>query len=93
MESGLALQRLTGEILATGGDGLPSLGIELDHVLFQLLGLELKPLLRRHDVGDPSLDVLQRFQLLLVRVVEGLLRVLGPVQQGADLRPDDLAGP
>ena len=93
LDSGLSLECLPRQVLPARGDGLPCLGIELDHVLLELLGLELQPLFGRHDVRDTSLDVLQRLQLLLVRVVEGFLRVLGAVQQGADLRPDDLAGP
>ena len=76
----LALERLAGKVLATGGECLARLGIQRDDVLLQLLGLELEALLGRHDVGDAPLHVLQRLQLLLVGVVEGLLRILRTVQ-------------
>ena len=53
------------------------------------LRLELEPLLRGDDVGDAALDVLELLELLLVRVVERLGRVLGPVEQLRELRLDD----
>ena len=92
LDPGLPLERLPGEVLAAGGECLARLRVERDDVLLQLLRLELEPLLGRDDVGDAALDVLQRLELLLVGVVERLVRVLGAVQQRAELRPDDLAG-
>ena len=92
LEPRLSLERLTREVLAARAERLACLRVELDDVLLELLGLELEPLLRRDDVRDPSLDVLQRFQLLLVRVVERLLGILSSVQQGGELRLDDLSG-
>src|SRR4029078_8038984 len=44
------------------------------------------------DVCDAPLDVLQRGELLLVGVVERLARVLRPVEQSVELRPDELSG-
>ena len=92
LDAGLALERLAREILTAGGNGLPRLGVERDDVLLELLRLELEALLGRDDVRDSSFDVLQRLELLLVRVVEGLLWILGAVQKRAEFRPDDLAG-
>ena len=50
-------------------------------VLLDRLRLELEPLLRVNDVGDAALDVLKLLEHLLVRVVERLVRVLGPVER------------
>ena len=85
----LALERLPGEVLAVRGHGLARLGLELDDVLLELLLLQLDPLLGGDDVGDPALDVLELLEHLLVRVVERLGRVLGPVQGLRVLRLDD----
>ena len=48
----LPLERGAREILATGRDRVAGLRVELDEALLQLVGLELKPLLGGHDVGD-----------------------------------------
>jgi len=48
-------------------------------LLLHLLGLQLQPLLRRDDVGDPLLDVLEALDLFLVALVETLRRILGAV--------------
>ena len=85
----LALERLLGEVVAVRRDRLPSLRLELDDVLLELLLLELEPLLRRDDVGDAALDVLELLEHLLVRVVERLGRVLRPVEELRVLRLDD----
>ena len=89
LRGGLALERLPGEILAVRGDRLAGLRLELDDVLLDRLGLELEPLLRGHDVGDAALDVLELLEHLLVRVVERLGRVLGPVERARGLRLED----
>src|SRR5207237_5091238 len=89
LEPGLPLERLPCQILTVRSEGLPRLGFELDDVLLELRRLELQPFLRRDDVGDPALDVLQRLELLLVGVVERLARVLRAVQERRELRPDD----
>ena len=65
------------------------LAVELVDLLLHRGVLELEPLLRRRDVGDPALDVLELAQLLLVGVVERLGRVLGAVEQLRELRLDD----
>ena len=85
----LALERHAGEVLAALGQRLARLGVELDDLLLELRGLHLKALLRRDDVGDALLDVLEQLDLLLVAVVERLAGVLGPVEQPRDLRLDD----
>jgi len=54
--------------------------------------LELEPFLRGDDVGEAALDVLQQLELLLVRVVEGLARILGLVEQLRHLRLRDRGG-
>src|SRR5207247_5711398 len=53
----------------------------------------LRPLLSVDAVVDSPLYVLQRLQLLLVGVIEGLIRVLRTVQERAELRPDDFPSP
>ena len=68
---------------------LAGLRVELDDGLLELLGLHLQALLRRDDVRDALLDVLQRLQLLLVAVVERLGRVFRAVEQPRDLGLDD----
>ena len=93
LHGGLALERLAREILAVRRDRLPRLRLELDDVLLQALGLDLQPFLRRDDVGDAALHVLELLKHLLVRVVERLSRVLRPVEQLRVLRLDDQHGP
>ena len=85
----LALERDAREVLVAGRQRLAGLRVELDDGLLELLGLHLQALLRRDDVRDALLDVLQRFQLLLVAVVERLARVFRPVEQPRDLGLDD----
>ena len=82
----LALERGAGEVVAALRERLAGLGVELDHLLLQLVGLHLKPLLRRGHVGDALLDVLKQLDLLVVAVVERLGRVLGAVEGLRDLR-------
>jgi hypothetical protein len=55
----LALERRAREILAPRAERLSRLRVELDEALLQLVGLELKALLRRHHVGDAALHVLE----------------------------------
>ena len=85
----LALERLGREVVAVRGDGLARLRLERDDVLLELLLLQLDPLLRGDDVGDAALHVLELLEHLLVRVVERLGRVLGPVEELRVLRLDD----
>ena len=56
---------------------------------WQLAELQLQALAGRGHVGDAAAHLLQQLQLLLVRVVEGLARVLGPVQGLVGLRAED----
>ena len=85
----LALERDAREVLVAGRKRLTGLRVELDDGLLELLGLHLQALLRGDDVRDALLDVLQRFQLLLIAVVERLARVFRPVEQPRDLGLDD----
>ena len=89
LRGGLPLERLPGEVLAVRGDRLACLRLELDDVLLERLCLELEPLLRGDDVGDAALHVLELLEHLLVRVVERLGRVLGPVEELRVLRLED----
>jgi len=58
-------------------EGRLGLGLELVRTGLQLRGLQLDPLLGRGDVGDAPADLLEALQLLLVREVQGLPRILG----------------
>ena len=86
----LALEGGAGEGLAPGRERLASLLIELRHLDLELLGLELEPLLGRHDVGDALLDLLEHVALALVRVVERDRGVFRAVEQLRDPRLDDV---
>src|SRR5262249_14792443 len=90
---GLALERLPCGILASLRDRLAGLGVQLDDVLLERLGLELEPLLRRDHVGDAALHVLEELELLLVRVIELLRRLLRAVEQLRPLRLNDVRRP
>src|SRR4051794_16944123 len=89
LRRGLPLQRFLREVVPAGRDRLACLGLELDDVLLDRLRLQLEPFLRRDDVGDAALDVLELREHLLVRVVERLRRVLGAVERARSLRPED----
>src|SRR5204862_8087709 len=89
LDDRLSLERLAGEIIAPSCERLARLRLELDHRLLELRRLKLEPLLRRHDVGDASLDVLEQLQLALVRVIEGLARILGAIEQLREFRFDN----
>ena len=54
--------------------------------------VKLEPLLRGDDVGDAALHVLEQLELLLVRVIGRLRRILGAVEQLRELRLDDRPG-
>ena len=77
----LALERGAGKLLVAGGQRLAGLRVELQHLLLELLLLQLETLLRRDDVGDPLLYVLEQLDLLLVAVLESLGRILGAIQE------------
>ena len=81
----LAFERHPREVFLVRRHRLARLRVELHELLLQRGLLELKALLRRHDVGDPLLDVLKLFDLLLVRVVQRLRGVFGPVEELVDL--------
>ena len=92
LDGRLPLERLSRQVLPAGRDRLARLRLELDDALLELLVLHLEALLRRDDVRDPALHVLEQLELLLVRVVEGLARILGAVEQLRELRLDDRRG-
>jgi hypothetical protein len=85
----LAGQRLAREILAVRLQRVARLAVELVDLLLHARVLELEALLRRRDIGDAALDVLELFELLLVRVVERLVRVLRAVERLGRLRAED----
>ena len=85
----LALERGAREVLLAGRERLAGLRVELDDLLLELGLLELQALLRRHDIGDALLDVLQQLHLALVGVLERLARILRAVEELVDLRLDD----
>ena len=66
LSRGLALERHAGEVLAVGAERLARLRLQLRHAGLELARLELQPLLRRDDVRDAALDVLEQLELLLV---------------------------
>src|SRR5579859_7744006 len=85
----LALERGAGEVLASLGERLPSLRVELDDLVLEALLLDLKALLGRDDVGDALLYVLEQLDLLLVAVLERRRRIFGAVEQLGDLGFDE----
>ena len=84
----LAFQGGAGEVFVAAGQRLAGLRVELHDALLQRALLHLQALLGGHHVGDPLLDVLQLFDLLLVAVVQRLGWVFGAVQQLRDLGLD-----
>src|SRR5262249_47115762 len=82
-------ERLPREVLASTRESLPRLRVERHDALLELRLLHLEALLRGDDVGDAALHVLEERQLLLVRIVERLRRVLGLVEHLRRLRPED----
>jgi len=68
-------------LLVAGGERLAGLSVQFHDALPKPLGLELQPLLRGGDVGDPLLDVLQLLDLLLVAVLERLSGILGAIEE------------
>ena len=89
LQAGPAGQRLAGQVLAAGGERLAALVLQLVRLLLQLLDLELEALAGGGDVGHAAAHLLQHLQLLLVGVVEGLARVLGPVERLVRLGAED----
>ena len=85
----LAFKGDTGKVLSPHAERLAGLVVQLAHVLARLLGLKLETALGRDHLHDAALDVAKHLKLLLVGVVEGLLRVLGVVDQAVHLRLHD----
>ncbi len=89
LEGRPAGQRLAGEVLAAEREGLAPLVLQLGGLGLELVELELQALAGGRHVGDAATDLLEQLQLLLVRVVKGLARILGPVQGLVGLRAED----
>ena len=77
----LALERSPREVVASRGERLAGLALELGDLALRLRALEIDPLLRGDDVGDALLDVDEQLALLLVGVVERDREVLGTIEQ------------
>jgi len=75
-EGGPAGERLPGEVLVALGERGLGLVLQLVGLLLELAGLELDPLAGGRDVGDAPADLLEAVELLLVRQVERLTRIL-----------------
>ena len=82
------LQRLAREVVPALVDGLAGLLVVFLDVLFEAAFLDLEAFLLSRQVRDPLFDLLELVPELLVGVIERLLGILGPVQDGVDLRPD-----
>ena len=89
VDRGATGQRLTGQVVAAGGDRLLSLRLELVGGALQLLHLQLQALAARRHVGDAAAHLRQQLELLLVGVVQRLARVLVLVEDLVRLRLED----
>jgi hypothetical protein len=89
LDAGAPGQRLARQVLASGGERLTALVLELVRLRLQLRLLQLEALARGGHVGDPAADLLQHLELALVGVVEGLARVLRPVERLVRLGTED----
>src|SRR4029079_15678427 len=93
LDAGAPGQGLARQVLTAGGQRLAALGLEPVRLLLQPGLLELEPLARRGHVGDAAAHLLQHLELALVRVVEGLARVLGAVERLVRLGTEDQLEP
>ena len=82
-------QRLAGQVLAAERERLAALVLQLGGLALELVQLQFQALAGGRHVGDAAAHLLQQLQLLLVRVVEGLARILGPVKGLVRLRAED----
>lgn len=89
LECGAPGQRLAGQILAAERERLAALVLQLGRLSLQLIQLQLQPFARGRHIGDAAAYLLKQLQLLLVRVIEGLARILGPVKGLVCLRAED----
>lgn len=89
LERGTAGQGLAGQVLTAEREGLAALVLQLGGLALELVELQLQTLAGGRHVGDAPAYLLEQLQLLLVRVIEGLARVLGPVKGLVRLRAED----
>lgn len=89
LERGAAGQRLTRQVLAAERQRLAALVLQLGRLPLELVQLKLQALARGSHVGHTTPHLLEQFELLLVRVIEGLARILGPVKGLVCLRAED----
>ena len=80
MQATLARQGFACEIFATTGERGTSLTVELGLLLCQVLDLDLQTLATGGDVGHTAPHLLQKFQLLLIGVVQRLTRILRSIE-------------
>src|SRR5699024_2634675 len=92
-QTGFTRQRLTREVLPAERHGLLRLLVQFRLLLLQLRNLQFETLTARRDVGNTAADLLQQLQLLLVRVIQGLVRVFGVVEGLIGLRSEYRADP
>jgi hypothetical protein len=74
-----------GQILLALAQSHARLVLQLRDALGELVSLNLEALLRRQDVSDAAARLLQRVELLLIREVESLRRILSLVDGRAHL--------
>src|SRR5699024_2825049 len=87
-QTGPAAECFAGEVLATDLHRLLRLPLQLALLLLELAHLQFEPLAARGDVRDTATHLLEELELLLVRVVECLVRILHPVEGLVRLRPE-----
>src|SRR4051812_14461121 len=89
LQRGTAGQRLAGEVLPAERERLAALVLQLARLRLQLVELEFQALAGGGDIGHAPAHLLEQLQLLLIRVIEGFARVLGPVKGLVRLRAED----
>src|SRR5262245_40922538 len=80
LEAGPPRQSFPSQVLAAYLERFLSLVRELVSLSVQLIGLELNPLTAGRHVSDTATDLLQKLELALVGVIEGLPRIFKFVQ-------------
>ena len=88
-QQGFPAERFAGQVFAVIAQGGARLAVEGGLLLVDLGYLQLQPLTRRGDIGDPAANFLKQFKLLLVRVIERLARIFSPVKGTVRLALED----